>query len=398
LLRQTDRSGTVFSIFIGKEPAMMRLLVTIPTYNESLNITLLVKTVFCSIPENAEILVVDDNSPDKTAEFVESLFQDYPGRLHLLHRPEKQGLAQAYLAAFSWGLFRGYDMFLEMDADFSHDPTYIPEMVKAIQEYDVIIGSRNIKGGGVEGWSAMRNFISKGGSFYSRLVLRCSIKDLTGGFNLWHKSALEKIGLHKIISKGYLFQVEMKYRAFIAGCSIKEIPILFADRKLGESKMSKKIFLEALFSVWKIRKYAGRDGKFDQFIKFVITGGLGSITNLALFFVFVDMLFLPEIPVSIVCFLFSATQNYIINHKWSFKKETASDRPSVTKWLKYIIASLLGLAVNVFVMEILFLNINLPFKFIAQACGIIAGTGVNFLLSKSIVFRRRKQENGKTKK
>jgi dolichol-phosphate mannosyltransferase len=376
---------------------MMKLLVTIPTYNESLNIKLLIEAVFCNIPPDAEILVIDDNSPDGTAGIVESLFQDYPGRLHILKRPKKQGLASAYLAAFSWGFSHSFDAFLEMDADFSHNPEYIPGMLMAMQKYDVVIGSRNIKGGGVEGWSAMRNFISKGGSFYSRLVLNCPIKDLTGGFNLWHKSAFEKIGLHKIISNGYLFQVEMKYRAFIAGCSIKEIPILFPDRKLGESKMSGKIFLEALFSIWKIRKYAGIDSKFDQFLKFAITGGLGSITNLTIFFIFVDIFSLPEIPISIACFLISATQNYIINHKWSFKKETAANPPSLANWIKFIMGSLLGLSVNIIIMEILFTKFNLPFKFIAQAGGILAGTGVNFLLSKTIVFKKMGQKDGKTK-
>jgi dolichol-phosphate mannosyltransferase len=391
----------VFSFVPSGKPAAMKLLVAIPTYNEALNIKPLIKAVFYNIPQNSGVLVVDDNSPDKTAEFVESLFRDYPGRLHLLKRPEKQGLAAAYRAAFSWGLSRGYEMFLEMDADFSHKPEYIPEMLKAIREYDVVIGSRNIAGGGVEGWSVLRNFISKGGSFYARLVLNCPVKDLTGGFNLWHKSAFEKIGLHNIISKGYLFQVEMKYRAFAAGLSIKEIPIVFLDRKIGESKMSKKIFFEALISIWKIKKHAGnrdddKDSKIGQFVKFAITGGLGGITNLTIFFICVDMLLLPEVPVSAACFLISATQNYIINHKWSFKKETAASAPSLINWLKFIAGSLLGLAMNILVMETLFYNFNLPFKFIAQACGILAGTGVNFLLSKSVVFRKKGRENGKT--
>jgi dolichol-phosphate mannosyltransferase len=366
----------------------MKLLVTIPTYNEVLNIQPLIKAVFAVIPRDAEVLVIDDNSPDKTAELVESLFQDYPGRLRLLNRPGKQGLATAYLAAFDWGLSRGYDTFLEMDADFSHKPEYIPEMLREIQTHDVVIGSRNIKGGGVEGWSAARNFVSKGGSLYSRLVLNCPIRDLTGGFNLWSGAALEKIGLRGIISKGYLFQVELKYRAFAAGCSVKEIPILFPDRKFGESKMSGKIFLEALLAVWKIKQHAG-GGKFDQFFKFVITGGLGSVTNLALFFILADLLSLSEIPVSIVCFMVAATQNYIINHKWSFKKETAAKPPSLASWLKFVTGSLLGLAANIAVMEIIFLNFTLPFKFIAQACGIAAGTGINFFISKNLVFRKK---------
>jgi dolichol-phosphate mannosyltransferase len=328
--------------------AAMRLLVAIPTYNEFLNIERFIKTVFDNIPHDAEILVIDDNSPDGTAKLVESHIPEYTGRLHLLNRPEKQGLAKAYLAAFDWGLSRGYDTFLEIDADFSHNPTYIQEMINAIQLYDVVIGSRNIKGGGIEGWSAVRNLISKGGSHYSQIILGCPIKDLTGGFNMWRKSALEKINLNKIISKGYLFQVEMKYRAYAAGCSVKEIPIIFSERTFGESKMSKGIFIEALINIWKIKKSVGSDNKFDQFIKFAITGGLGSITNLTIFFICADKLLFAEIPVSIICFLVSVTQNYIINHKWSFIKETSTKPLSFSMWLKFIASSLLGLLVNIF--------------------------------------------------
>lgn len=163
----------------------MKILITVPTYNEAQNIEPLIKAIFEHIPEEAEVLVIDDNSPDGTANLVEQLIPGYPGRLHLLNRPEKQGLAQAYLAAFDWGLPRGYDTFLEMDADFSHDPKYIPLILAEIQTHDVVIGSRNIQGGRVEGWSALRNLVSKGGSLYSRIVLGCPVKDLTGGFNMW---------------------------------------------------------------------------------------------------------------------------------------------------------------------------------------------------------------------
>jgi dolichol-phosphate mannosyltransferase len=232
----------------------LNLLICVPTYNEAENIEQFIHAVFKDCPPEANILVIDDNSPDGTANIVENLFTNYNERLHILKRPEKQGLARAYLAAFDWGIAQGYDVFLEMDADFSHNPRYIPMMLEKIETSDVVIGSRNIKGGGVEGWSFLRNFISKGGSLYSRIVLGCPVKDLTGGFNMWRKNALEKIGLTSIISSGYLFQIEMKYKAFLTGCSITEIPILFTDRKHGTSKMSKKILFEALINVWKIKK------------------------------------------------------------------------------------------------------------------------------------------------
>jgi dolichol-phosphate mannosyltransferase len=238
----------------------MIFLICVPTYNEAENIERLIAAVFEHLPQNSpeksSILVIDDNSPDGTAAIVENLIEKYPGRLHILKRSGKQGLGKAYLAAFQWGLSRGFDVFLEMDADFSHNPKYIPEMLRQIQTHDVVIGSRNIQGGSVEGWSFLRNCISKGGSMYARIVLGCPVKDLTGGFNMWTKSTLLKIGLDRIVSEGYSFQIEMKYRAWRAGCSIKEIPVLFTDRTQGVSKMSKKILLEALVKIWKIRQSA----------------------------------------------------------------------------------------------------------------------------------------------
>ncbi len=232
----------------------MKLLVIIPTYNEVENITRLIPEVFAVIPADAGILVVDDGSPDGTGKAVKDIQGQYAGRLSILERTQKSGLADAYITGFRWGMDNGYDVLCEMDADFSHKPEYLPAMWDAIQSNDVAIGSRNVKGGSVEGWTFTRNLISKGGSLYSRMVLGCPVKDLTGGFNMWRKAALDKIGLDTIISKGYSFQIEMKYKAYKAGCSIKEIPINFPDRKFGESKMSKGIFMEALKAVWRIRR------------------------------------------------------------------------------------------------------------------------------------------------
>ena len=235
----------------------MKLLVVVPTYNEIENITRFIPAVMAQIaPFGGSILVVDDGSPDGTGAAVQAMQSEHGGgnsSLFLLERTQKSGLADAYLTGFRWGEERGYDVFLEMDADFSHKPEYIPAMVQQLAEHDVVIGSRNIKGGSVEGWSALRNFISKGGSLYSRIVLGCPIKDLTGGFNMWTRTALDAIGLENVISRGYSFQIEMKYRAYKAGMRIKEIPIVFPDRQAGKSKMSKKIFVEAFIKIWKIR-------------------------------------------------------------------------------------------------------------------------------------------------
>ncbi len=231
----------------------MKLLVIIPTYNEIENIVEIIPAVFKVIPQNAGLLVVDDGSPDGTGDAVRNMLPLYEKRLNILQRKGKSGLADAYITGFKWGMEHEYDVFCEMDADFSHKPEYLTQMYEAIQTFEVVIGSRNIAGGKVEDWSFLRNLISKSGSLYSRIVLGCPIKDLTGGFNMWRKEALEKINLDAIISKGYAFQIEMKYRAYKASCSYKEIPIIFPDRIAGVSKMDKGIFLEALKTVWRIK-------------------------------------------------------------------------------------------------------------------------------------------------
>ena len=230
----------------------MRCLIIIPTYNEALNLPRLLPLVFQNAPD-VSVLIVDDSSPDGTAALVEQMATERPGKIYLLQRPAKSGLASAYLDGFAWGLARDFDYFLEMDADASHRPDDLPRLLDIAESCDVVIGSRNIPGGSVVGWSRLRNFISKGGSLYSRLVLHCPIRDLTGGFNLWSRHALETIGLDKIISRGYLFQIEMKYRAYRKGLAWKEVPITFLERALGNSKMSKRIFFEAFFKVWKLR-------------------------------------------------------------------------------------------------------------------------------------------------
>jgi putative flippase GtrA len=212
---------------------------------------------------------------------------------------------------------------------------------------------------------------------------------------MWTKNALDTIGPQNIISKGYSFQVEMKCRAWAAGCAIKEIPIIFTDRKFGKSKMSRKIFFEALLNIWKIKRSIGVNTTIDQFVKFAVTGGLGTITNLGIFFLCVDKAGLPEIPISVSCFLIAGTQNYIINHRWSFAAGTKDSKMaapplSVKHWFLFLCASLLGLAVNIAVMSLVIANFALPYKFIAQAAGIVAGMGVNFILSKLFVWRKIK--------
>lgn len=231
---------------------MPRTIIVTPTYNERENLERFVSTVRGALPE-ADILIVDDNSPDGTGVLADTIARS-DGHIRVMHRSGKLGLGTAYVAAFRQGLTEGYERFFEMDADLSHDARYLPQFVAALEEgFDVVIGSRNVTGGGVEGWGPGRHFISKGGSVYSRLVLGLSVRDLTSGFKAFNRRALESIDLGSVRSNGYSFQIELTYRAVLHGMRVKEVPIVFVDRTLGRSKMSRKIFLEAIGMVWKLR-------------------------------------------------------------------------------------------------------------------------------------------------
>lgn len=232
----------------------MKTLIIIPTYNENQNISTLLDEIEKEISkfDNTSILIVDDSSTDGTIETVNKKIEHYKN-IQILKRPEKLGLASAYIDGIKFGIKNDFEYFVEMDADFSHNPKYLPTILENLKENDVVIGSRNIKGGSVVGWGFLRNFISKGGSLYSRLILNCPINDLTGGFNGWSRNIIEKINLDNIISKGYSFQIEMKYKAFKNKAKILEFPIVFEDRKYGKSKMSKSIFFEAMLNILKIK-------------------------------------------------------------------------------------------------------------------------------------------------
>jgi len=233
---------------------MHKGIIVIPTYNEIENIETILEKVFV-LDLGVDILIVDDNSPDKTYAKVQEMIDTdlYKGALHLMIRENKEGLGKAYVAGFKWCLEREYDFIIEMDADLSHDPKYLPSFIENIKAYDLVIGSRYVKGGGVVNWSLLRKFISFGGSTYARTILGISIKDVTGGFKCFRREVLEAIDLDNIISAGYAFQIEMNYRTILKGFKVKEVPIIFEDRVAGKSKMSKKIFIEALLNVVTLR-------------------------------------------------------------------------------------------------------------------------------------------------
>lgn len=230
----------------------MRKLVIIPTYNEIENMGTLLPALM-ALPEAFDVLVVDDSSPDGTAGFVAEYAKGEP-RVNLLLRQQKNGLGQAYIAGFKWGLEKTYDAMVEMDADFSHRPEDLVKILRALESEDVAIGSRYVPGGATVNWGVLRKLISRGGGIYSRLILGYPVQDWTGGFNGWRAGVLRAIGLDSIRSNGYSFQIELKYKAQKCGYRVREIPIVFEDRRVGQSKMSLKIVLEAFYKVWLIRR------------------------------------------------------------------------------------------------------------------------------------------------
>ncbi|RKH44396.1 polyprenol monophosphomannose synthase [Corallococcus sicarius] len=231
---------------------MNRALVCIPTYNERENIGPITQAVLAADPR-VDILVVDDNSPDGTGQLADELAAKDP-RVRVLHREKKEGLGRAYLAAFRWALAEGYTYILEMDADFSHDPRYLPTFLDTAERgADLVLGSRYVPGGGTVNWGVGRKIISRGGSLYARSILGVDVRDLTGGFKCFHRRVLETLNLDEVRSTGYAFQIELTYRTLRKGFTVREVPIVFEDRRVGHSKMNKKIFIEALGMVWKLR-------------------------------------------------------------------------------------------------------------------------------------------------
>jgi dolichol-phosphate mannosyltransferase len=237
---------------LGGEPVEAAdCTVIIPTYNEADNIGQLIPQVLAY--PRCRILVVDDSSPDGTGALVERLAREEP-RIGLLARPGKLGLGTAYIAGFRQALAQGARLIVEMDADFSHDPRYLPALIDAASSgYDLVLGSRYVRGGGTTDWGLSRKLISRGGNLYAGIILGLPIADSTGGYRCYRRSLLEAINLDAVRSNGYAFQIEMAYRARAAGARIGEVPIIFPDRRVGKSKMSRRIVLEALVNVWRLR-------------------------------------------------------------------------------------------------------------------------------------------------
>ena len=232
-----------------------KTVIVIPTYNEAENLPAITSELINLTVDQLEILVIDDASPDGTGQIAECLTERHPGKFHVIHRSGKQGLGTAYIAGFTWALENQADYIVQMDADFSHSPGYIPQMLELMGDFDVVVGSRYIRGGKLDqGWGWGRWFLSWwANSVWIRVILGLKTKDATAGFKCWRRSTLERIGLERIRSNGYVFQVEMCYLSEKLGFRIKEIPIYFEDRRIGQSKMSVPVKLEAALRVFEIR-------------------------------------------------------------------------------------------------------------------------------------------------
>ena len=237
----------------------VRRLICLPTYNEHENLEPMVRALGGLGLDGLKVLVIDDSSPDGTGEIADRLAAELPW-VHVLHRERKEGLGPAYLAGFRRALELGAEVVFEMDCDFSHDPADVPRLAEAAERADIVLGSRYVEGGGIRNWGLVRRFISRGGSLYAQVLLQLGIRDLTGGFKCYRRRVLETIDLDAIDSRGYAFQIETTYRAIRAGFSVVEVPITFADREVGGSKMSKAIVLEAIWKVpaLRLRALAGR--------------------------------------------------------------------------------------------------------------------------------------------
>ena len=236
-----------------------RVWVVIPTYNEASNVEGIVRATAAQlerlVPGSHRILIVDDNSPDGTGAIADRLAADSQ-EVEVLHRDVKSGLGHAYLAGFARALAGDAELVIEMDADFSHDPRYLEPLLEAAQRADLVLGSRYVPGGGVEDWGIVRRLISRGGGLYARAILGVPIHDLTGGFKCIHRRVLEAIELETVRAEGYVFQIEVTYRALLAGFEVTEVPIVFRDRSVGTSKMSTRIALEAMWAVPLLRRRA----------------------------------------------------------------------------------------------------------------------------------------------
>jgi len=324
----------------------MKILVVIPTYNERENIPELIEQL-AALPTVPDLLFIDDGSPDGTAELIKT-YQGEGKPIYLIERDGKQGLATAYLSAFQWALERDYLAVVQMDADLSHQPKHLMSMLPHLADFDLVVGSRYTVGGAVENWPWSRRVLSRGGSLYAKLILSLPISDLTGGYNIWHRDLLLKMGLDTIKSTGYCFQIEMKHRALESGAKHKEVPITFIERRLGQSKIDRRIILEAIWRTWLIRFRSKQMVKYKKFVKYSLVGATGMSMDIALMVCLVELAGWHPLSASVVSFAVSVSNNFIWNKLWTFR-DTRNNY--LKQYSQFFLAALVGLGINYIMMD-----------------------------------------------
>lgn len=381
-----------------------RVWVCVPTYNESENVRPFVGRVLRAFEEagiDGVVLVIDDASPDGTGRIAGELAAA-DARVRVLHRARKEGIGPAYRDGFRVALAGGADLVVEMDCDFSHDPAALPSLVAAAAGADLVLGSRYVRGGRIERWGPLRRAISRGGCLYAQAVLGVPVRDLTGGFKCFRRRVLETLPLDEVTSAGYGFQVEMTYRALIAGFRVVEVPITFTERSVGTSKMSGGIVAEAALKVPRLRRLrrgapgAGR-GLFAvprlgektrddwmQAVRFCVVGVSGYAVNLAVFAALFDLAGVHHLAAAVAAFAVAVTNNFLLNKYWTFRHH---DVPASLQAARYLLVSLAALGLNLVILQALVVA-QMP-EIPAQALAVLAVTPVNFLLNRRWTFGAR---------
>lgn len=374
---------------------MKRVLILTPTYNEKENIVKLIAKIH-QVNKDVDILVIDDNSPDGTGECVERIAAK-DERVKALHREGKLGLGSAYVAGFRYAIKNKYDLIFQMDADLSHDPKYIPKLIKKSEKYDLVLGSRWVKGGGVEGWPFYRYIMSWGANLIARVLLSLKPRDITTGYRCYRREVLEKIDLSSIVASGYAFLEELIFRVQGAGFTISEVPIIFIDRRVGQTKMGLKEITTSSKAILKL--FARRKG-VGQIVKFGLIGLSGALVDFGILNLLVLGLKFNVYLSAAFSFVAAATNNFYWNKRWTFKGE-ATDKKTHLQFIQYMIITTIGFFINLLILRIFLpyfgrlfeLNINTPL--VLNTSKIIATLVVmtwNFLGSKKWVFKSDKVE------
>ncbi len=362
---------------------MESTLIVIPTYNEKDNVKKIIETIFKYVSKT-HILIVDDSSPDGTGEIVKKLVAKFPRQLHLMTRLKKEGLGKAYVAGFRWALQRKYTYIVSMDADFSHDPKYLPEMLSAAKNdgADIVIGSRYIPGGGIKGWDWKRQINSRGANFVTRLMLGIKPKDATAGYKVYRASFLKKLDIDNLMAAGYAFQVEMIYLAKEKGAKVVEVPIIFVDRRAGESKISGELTKSAKI-VWQLflRRRIVR-----QAAKFIGIGLLNTFVDGGILYGLVTFADLDKIVARVISSSIALVSSYILNRLWTFQSKS---RAIAAQFISFAIINGLGLVWNNLLYGFMVKKMHIYYL----AAMLIATVIVffwNFGLSKVLAFRDKK--------